>query len=319
MSLGISVNEAALPHVEELCVRADELGVLVEEVGGATLIDAGLEAAGGYQAGVIITRICLGGLGDAGLTYMPVRGLALPAVWVSTDQPALACLASQLAGWRINVDGYTAIGSGPARALAKKPKKLYQRLGYEDQAEIAIIVLESQKKPTASVLSFIAEACGVDVVNLYAVLVPTNSLAGLVQISGRVVETGIHKLETLGLDPARVRQGFGVAPIAPLHPSPEVCMGRSNDAILYGGTTHYVVSGDEELEDLVNKAPSTTSRDYGRPFIEIYEAAGRDFYKIDPGLFAPAQITVTSAETGKVYLAGGVNEEVLLRSFGLSK
>ncbi len=314
----VSVNEAALPHVEELSVRADELGVLVEDVGGATLIDAGLNARGGYQAGLIITRICLGGLGDAELTAMKIGEVTLPAIAVSTDQPAVATLASQLAGWRINVGGFRAIGSGPARALALKPKRVYEEIGYRDAADVAVIVLEADTKPSVDALSFISERCGVDMENLYAILVPTNSVAGLVQISGRVVETGVHKLEGLGLNPTRILHGFGVAPIAPLHRSSEVCMGRSNDAILYGGITHYTIEGeDEELMKLAAKAPSSTSKDYGRPFHQIYQEAGKDFYKIDPGLFAPAQISITNPETGSVYTSGGVNEEILLRSFGI--
>ncbi len=41
-------------------------------------------------------------------------------------------LGSQFAGWRIKDGDSIAIGSGPVRALALKPKDVYEEIGYKD-------------------------------------------------------------------------------------------------------------------------------------------------------------------------------------------
>ena len=93
-------------------------------------------------------------------------------------------------------------------------------------------------------------------------------------------------------------------------------MGRANDAILYGGIAHYFVNHNDDgfLEGLIKKAVSSASKNYGKPFSEIFEEAGRDFYKIDPQIFAPAMMTITNQRTGKTFTAGKINVKVLLKS-----
>jgi methenyltetrahydromethanopterin cyclohydrolase len=96
-------------------------------------------------------------------------------------------------------------------------------------------------------------------------------------------------------------------------------MGRTNDAILYAGRAHYDVASysDEELKQIVKKAPSLASKYYGQPFQQIFKEAGYDFYKIDPNLFAPAAVSVCNLDTGSVFEAGTTNVEILKRSMGL--
>ena len=144
-------------------------------------------------------------------------------------------------------------------------------------------------------------------------------MAGSVQISGRIVEAGVHKLTEIGLDPKMILSGCGQAPIAPIHPKSARSMGRTNDAILYGGITYYSVAfeDDARLKELVSKAPASASRDYGRPFYEIFKAADFDFYKIDPGLFAPAAFVVNNVKTGATHTAGKINPQVLKQTMGL--
>jgi methenyltetrahydromethanopterin cyclohydrolase len=243
----------------------------------------------------------------------------LPSIFVQTDHPAVATLGSQFAGWQIKSGKYSAIGSGPARALALKPKELYEKIKYKDKADVAVLVLETSKKPPDEMIQQISDQCKVAPKNLFLILVPTTSLAGSAQISGRIVETGLHKLMKLDLDPRAVRYAWGYAPIAPVHPKFDEAMGRTNDAIMYAGTACYIVSyeDDEKLERLVNKTPSSASKSYGRPFLEIFKEANYDFYKIDPNLFAPAVIVVNNMETGKTFTAGSLNMEVLKKSLGL--
>lgn len=316
----LSVNRAALSLVRKLCAKAESYGVIVEETtSGSTLVDAGIKARGGFLAGKTITEICLGGYGKAQIIPVKYGDFALPSISVQTNHPAVATLGSQFAGWQIKADKYSAIGSGPARALSLKPKELYKKINYRDEADLAILVLETSKRPPDEVIQQISRQCKVMPQNLSLILVPTASVAGSTQVSGRIAETGLHKLTKLGLDPQVVKYAWGCAPIVPVHPRFDEAMGRTNDAILYAGTAHYTVNyeDDKELERLVRKTPSSASKGYGRPFLEVFKEAGYDFYKIDPGLFAPAVIVVDNMRTGKIHRAGDLNVEVLKRSLGI--
>jgi len=316
----LSVNRTAWSLAKKLCDQAEEFGVIVKETkSGTTLIDAGIKAKGGLLAGGIITEICLGGLGRAEIFTSRYDDLELPSISVYTDHPAIATLGSQFAGWQTIVGDYFAMGSGPARALALKPKELYKKIGYEDEADVAVLVLETAKEPPDNVIAHISNQCRVTPNSLTLILVPTTTLAGSTQISGRVVETGLHKLTKLGLDPKSVTRGCGYAPIAPPHPDFAQAMGRTNDAILYAGVTCYTVSkgDDNKLKEMVNKAPSIASGSYGRPFLEIFKKANYDFYKVDPALFAPAVLVINNTKTGNTFRAGKVNTEILKQSMGL--
>lgn len=320
-TLNLSVNREAVKIVREICGNPGKYNVIVKRSGsGALIIDAGANAKGGFLVGKLITEICLGGLGGASLSSMKIGGVEFPSIMVYTDHPSVSTLGSQLAGWRIKVGEYMAIGSGPARALALKPKKIYNKIKYRDDAEEAVLVLETSKEPPEEAVKAISASCRVSPKKLFLILTPTASIAGLTQISGRVVETGVHKLAELGLEPSLISYAWGEAPILPVHPESVESMGRANDAILYGGTAHYIVSHEDDgrLKDLAEEAVSSSSRDYGKPFSEIFKAAGQDFYKVDPRIFAPAKIMITNERSGRTFVAGGINEEILLKSIGLS-
>jgi methenyltetrahydromethanopterin cyclohydrolase len=322
MNKPLSINRQAWKLLDRLIENPDFYGVKVEETAsGTTIVDAGVHVRGGFQAGKIITEICMGGCAKAYLTQQRYENLNLPSIQVYSDQPAIATLASQYAGWRINEEGYSAIGSGPARALAKKPRSIYEQIKYEDDSNKGIIVLETERHPPTKIRERLAEDCHISPKNLAVILTPTTSLAGATQISGRVVETGMHKLARLGLDPCTILHASGCAPIPPIHPKFAKAMARTNDAILYGGSSYYVVEheNDEHLEEIVKKAPSMSSKAYGRPFIEIFKEAKYDFYKIDLDLFAPAAIMVSNAKTGNTFQHGKIDTEALEESFGLKR
>jgi len=312
----LSINRLAFKLVEELLAEPDLYGVSVERLpSGSTVIDTGLKAHGGYEAGLMTTRVAMGGAGTASLGYADFEGVKLPTVVVSTDHPAVALFGAQLAGWRVKVEGYTADGSGPARALALKPKKVFRKIEYQDEADVAVLLLETERKPPDECAVFIAESCSVDPENVYLLLTSTTSMAGMVQISGRVVETGLFRLDVLGLDLKKVLYGVGYAPIMPVHVDWGKAMGRAEDALTYGGVTSYVVDEDEEvLKDLVEKAPSSNCKDYGKISYEIYKAVDFDFTQIDPALFAPAVVTMTSAKTGTTFTGGEINSEIIKSS-----
>mgnify|MGYP001098177927 CR=1 FL=1 len=317
----VSVNERTAKLVEWGIQHAEELGILTERhETGATIIDLGIKVRGGFSAGKFMTEACLGDLGKASITHMSYDGIVLPSVHVETDFPAIATLGAQFAGWQIKTSDYFAMGSGPARALALKPKELYQKIEYKDKSDKAVIVLEADKYPTKEALEYIAKECEIPLANLHVLVAPTTSMAGSVQISGRIVETGIHRLTEIGFDPRRILYGCGYAPIAPIHPKSAKAMGRTNDAIAYGGVTFYSVDfeDDEKLKELVHKAPSSTSKDYGKPFYEIFKAAEFDFYKIDPNIFAPAMFAVNNVKTGVTHTSGKVDGQLLKQTMGLA-
>jgi len=84
---------------------------------------------------------------------------------------------------------------------------------------------------------------------------------------------------------------------------------------LYGGQAHYTVNAEDgELAELVPKIPASASKDYGTPFSDIFKRYDGDFYKIDPLLFSPAEVCLTSVQSGKTYHAGRLNPEVLRAS-----
>jgi methenyltetrahydromethanopterin cyclohydrolase len=309
----LSINNLAYNLAQKLIENPDYYRVRVEQLpSGATVIDTGIEAHGGYEAGLMVTRIAMGGVGAAELGYGNFNGLKLPTVIISTDYPAIALFGSQLAGWRIKPEGYSADGSGPARALSLKPKEVYKKIEYQDKSDVAVLLMEAEKLPPDNAAYYIAERCNVEPENVYMVMTTTTSLAGMVQISGRVVETGLFRLDQLGLDPKKVLYGVGCAPVMPVHTDGGVAMGRAEDALTYGGVTNYVVDEPEDsLKEIAEMAPSSNCKDFGKTSYEIYKAVNFDFTQIDPALFAPAEITLTCAKTGVTFVHGEINNEII--------
>jgi methenyltetrahydromethanopterin cyclohydrolase len=221
--------------------------------------------------------------------------------------------------WQIKADKYFAMGSGPARVLARKTRELYEKIGFEEFSDIGVLVLESNKLPDEKVSALIAEKCGIDPADLRIAIAPTDSVAGLVQVSARVVETGLHKLFTMGFDINAIKSGWGRAPISPITGDATMCMGTSNDAIIYGGDTYYTLEYEnlEELQQYLKGMPSIASRDYGAPFYGTFKAAGFDFFKVDHNVFAPAKVVMNETRSRRTFVCGKVNPEVLAESFNL--
>ena len=316
----ISVNHYAGELVDRLVADQARLRIAVTEGElGETLVDAGAMAQGGIEAGLRIAEICMGGLGTVALTPFTANPHWPFHLTVRSTDPVLACLASQYAGWLLShgegADAFFALGSGPGRALAGK-EKIFQDIGYRDTANRAVLVLEGDKPPPAAIVEKVAQDCGIATDRLTFIYAPTRSLAGGVQVVSRVLEVALHKIHELKFPLSRVVDGLATAPLSPPHPDFVSAMGRTNDAIIYGGETHLFVSGPAaDARDLALALPSTNSRDYGRPFAEIFRAYKGDFYAIDPMLFSPASAIVTAVETGETFRAGGIARELLDAAF----
>jgi methenyltetrahydromethanopterin cyclohydrolase len=314
-----SVNRRAHPLVESLASDADALRLAVtRSAAGALVIDAGIAARGGIEAGRRIAEICLGGLGAVTLAAAPPDSASEILVTVHAADPVVACLGSQYAGWRLQEGKFFAMASGPGRAVAQK-EDLFAELGYWDDADHAAFVLEVDRMPPDALVERVAEACGLSADRLSFILTPTTSLAGSVQIAARSLEVALHKAHSVKFPLSRVVDGFGTAPLPPPAPDFVTAMGRTNDAILYGGAVALFVDGPEgEAAALADALPSSASRDYGRPFAEIFGDYGGDFYKIDPLLFSPGITEVTSLESGRCFRRGRRDAALLARSFGLA-
>ena len=317
--MAISVNKLAMKSVSELLNNPEEYRVKVEKLpSGATVIDTGLEALGGYLAGLRLTEICLGGLAQCWLTYQAYGDLEMPSIVVVTDHPAVSLLGCQLAGWMVKIGDFFAPSSGPARALALKPRKVLEKVGYKDDYSEAAIVMETTKKPTDEVAQQVARDCRVDPKNLYMLLTTTASMAGSVQVSGRVVETGLYNLEFLGLDPKKVVFASGCAPITPPHPDVGISTAKEEDALLYGGTASYVIEEEESiLKEMLSKASAAAWADYGKLSYEALKVVNFDWSKLDPSFFTIGKIAATCKTTGKNFSNGKVNPEALKRSIEL--
>ena len=313
---GLGLNERAWRIADAMVANAAALRVTARTLpGGARVIDAGIDAPGGYGAGRALAEICMGGLADVAYPPLLLGGDTWPGVRVWTDHPAVSCMASQYAGWAIQVGKYFAMGSGPLRAHARVEKELFAKLRYAERAERGVLVLETRAAPTDAVAAWVGQKAGLAPSQLTFVVAPTASLAGGVQIAARMLETGLHKRDTLGFDVTKVVSGMGTAPLPPVAKNDLRAIGRTNDCILYGGQARYTVNADDaELSALVPKIPAAASKDYGTPFYEIFKRYDGDFYKIDPLLFSPAEVWLTSVGSGKTYHAGQVNPDVLRAS-----
>ncbi|GAA0750080.1 methenyltetrahydromethanopterin cyclohydrolase [Ideonella azotifigens] len=317
-TLSLSVNDLTRPLVERLLASADALELSVARLdGGTCIVDAGIKTRGSVTAGLLIGEICMGGLGQVGLRSGAADGWP---TWVEvrSSQPVLACLASQYAGWSLAASKeqtggkkFFSLGSGPARALAAK-EALFAELGYRDQADTGVLVLEVDRPPPQVVIDKLLRDCKLQADALTLILTPTTSLAGTTQVVARVLEVALHKAHELGYALGNIVEGVATAPLPAPSPDGVVAMGRTNDAILYGGRVHLSVRGDDAAaRQLALQLPSRNSRDYGRSFADIFKEVEYDFYKIDGALFAPAEVWVSNLDSGNTWHAGALNMALL--------
>ncbi|MEX0777281.1 MAG: methenyltetrahydromethanopterin cyclohydrolase [Phycisphaeraceae bacterium] len=322
----VTLNARAMRVADELAGSADELGVTVGSAGKARLIDAGVKQTGSLQAGVMVARACLADLAHVCLVPGWIGDRPHIDVVVDVAKPVEACMASQYAGWQINLPGvppasgksYFAMGSGPMRAAYGK-EELFDDTGGRESPDSVVGVLETGKLPLAEVACYIAQRCRVDERHVTLIAARTASLVGSVQIAARSVETALHKLHALEFDLSRVVAGFGAAPLPPVAKDDMAAIGRTNDAVLYGARVTLMCTGDDEsLQTAGQQLPAGASRDYGQPFAQIFARYDHDFYKIDPLLFSPALITLQNITTGRSFTFGKVDAKVLAESFGFA-
>ena len=320
------LNAGALRLAEEILSRSAELGVACHTTAvGVRVIDCGVKAEGSVEAGVLLARAAMAGLGAVHVEQPGHPSEAFESVWpacewpivaVTSDAPLAACLAAQYAGWKVSTPHYFAMASGPIRAAIGR-EDLFDDIGMRERPDAAVGLLEASKLPPDDVCLMLAADAGVAADKLVLLVARTASIAGTLQVIARSLETALHKLHELHFDLRRIRKGSGRAPLAPVPKKDDlVAIGRTNDAILYGGHVVLEVTGDDA--SLIEVGPQMVSRasaDYGVPFCTLFEQAGRDFYALDPALFAPALVDLVNLDTGHRHRFGGIAPEIVRTSF----
>lgn len=321
----MSLNEAGHHIATPSVARAAEIGAASHDRAGVTVLDCGVREPGGIEAGLLMARAAMGGLGEVAVVTPGQATAAYGDLWpdcpwrcvtVASRAPVAACLAAQYAGWKVTAPKFFAMASGPIRAAIGR-EALFDTIGLRERPEVAVGLLETGKLPPDEVCSQLATAAGVAPAHLILLVARTASIAGGLQVVARSLETALHKLHDLHFDLGRIVAGRGIAPLPPVPDDDLVAIGRTNDAILYGGHVVLEVTGDDD--SLLDVGPRTVSRGssaYGEPFLELFARAGNDFYAVDPALFAPATVDFVNVETGRTHRFGGVAPEIVARSFG---
>src|SRR3954471_5753008 len=169
----LSLNERARELADRLVDDAEALRVAASTLSGGTrVVDCGSAVPGGLEAGRRFAEITMGGLGAGTFAPLALDGRWFPGLTVVTDHPALACLASQYAGWQIKRDGYFAMASGPGRALIRA-EDLYENLDVDEQASPAVLCLETRDEPPPEVAADVAERAGVAPAEVTLLFAPT--------------------------------------------------------------------------------------------------------------------------------------------------
>lgn len=315
----MSLNEKALRLADHMAATAAALRIAVTNTpNGARILDCGVAVEGGLQAGLAMARVCLAGQAEVALVPGSWDDLPVPLVQVHSDHPVLACMASQYAGWQVSVGKFFAMGSGPMRAAYGK-EELFENIPGREQTSATVGVLETHKLPGDEVTAYLAERLNLPPNKLTLLAAPASSQAGNVQVVARSLETALHKLHELKFNLGQIVSGYGTAPLPPVAADFLGAIGRTNDAILYGGqVVLWVRADDEQLAEIGPKVPSSASPDHGAPFADIFERYQRDFYRIDPLLFSPARIVFQNLKSGRCYVFGRIEREILRRSFGMA-
>lgn len=309
----MDLNLEAFSLVEEIANKQDFFKCQVHlRPSGARVFDCGAVAPGGIQLGIQLARICLSNLAEVSVSDQQSGGLLVSVV---TDHPVLACLGSQYAGWNLKGGSKSALASGPMRLLGSK-EKLLDELQLRRPSKHAVGVLEMSSAPPDEMCDVVVRECRVDPVNVAILFARTASLAGTVQIVARCLETALHKMHEIGMPLDVIVSGHGAAPLPPIAKNDLGAMGRTNDAILYGGeVTLWVRAEDTVIESFGPKIPSNSSAMFGGTFAELFQQAGGDFFKLDPLIFSPARIRFINLTSGKCFVFGELRSDIVNRSF----
>jgi methenyltetrahydromethanopterin cyclohydrolase len=298
-----------------LIERAWEYGLVVQTLPcGATLIDAGVDVLGSFEAGRILIEICHGGLANTSLGLTDIGGFLLPQVTVESFHPTISTYGLQ-ASYPLSADEPEVRLSGPIRLY------LDGEVAMENPAAIAVI--ESDHLLDDEVALALAARSNLPPQSLTLIVVPGCSVVGAVQIAGRVNESVIFTLEeSLKVDSRKVVQMIGQAPVCPVSRigSPEEKRPYPDDFIHYAGEVVFTLlaSPEDDLERLAHLLSFASTSIYGSLFHDVLAAADGIFEAI-PDLIhinKPAQVTIEDLSTGRAAHAGAKDVALLTALLG---
>ena len=316
----VSINKLATKVAKEIIENADRLGCKAYKMQcGVNVIDMGVKVKGSWEAGLLYTRATIGDLGNVKLGEFKLNEeYTFAAVDLYIDEPLIACLASQIAGWKLGMGDVATIGTGPARAQAQVDGDWYlAQTPYRDHNDEVVLCIQDIKLPAESIGKLVAKECKVAPENVYILVAPSNCIVGSMQVAARMCEQVCHKMFEKGFPVSKVVACRGNAPIAPIVKDEVKAMGRINDAILYGGETEFWVDAtDVEIAKVIHQLVSKTSSPYYKELFEkVFVDAGKDFFYVDHDFHSIAKITMHNINTGKAFSAGEIAYEVLEESF----
>lgn len=311
-----SINESVTPYIDELLSREEELDVRSYYLENqSTVIDCGVEARGSIGAGMLAASIAMGGLGKITLVPGIIDGFYIQFAQVWVDNPAVACLCSQMPGWKIKADDFNAAAFGPARAIAQKPKNIFTAIDYTDDSETAVVMLWSSKLPAAKDMEYIAKQCSTEPECVVALVARHNSVAGSVINSARAIEWTLSRLLQLGYDVREISSASSAVPLAPLVSDGQEYTIASLDSIAYYGMVSLY---SKAANDLFKSATSDTSKSYGKSFRALLKDAQGDLSRVDPAILAPARLMINGCD-GTLNAYGRLDPAMLMTSFGLKQ
>jgi len=304
----MNLNQKSCSILKKL-IEKEDIDVIEYNTNHGTifLIDFGIKNEFHEDVGEKIAKVCMGSLGSVKIDDNEIY-VKIP------KNPSIATMSCQMAGWSIKLNRINALGSGPARILAKKPSSIIERIGYYEKSDRALLILELETDVFPSVNVCRNILIETEANELYIPIFKTKSTTGLINIMARVVEMGIFRLYNLGYDINRIRYAEGKCIIP--EPDDDI-MFKSNDAIIYNGRVK--IEANEWDPELTERAVSSSSKFYGKSFREIFEQSGCDFYNINPDIFAPAVLEVEDISSGEVYRAGKCHSLIKRRIFNHKK
>ena len=318
----VSVNKLAMKIVRKIIKEKETLHVGVTTLeNGSTVIDMGVNYTGGYQAAKHLAEVTLGGLGYLQYGNFDLDGIELPQAEIYVDSPVIACLSCQLSGWplpELKTDNIVPLISGPIRTIVKEDK-FAKAFPYEDRSDEVAAALQGGLLPDVRLTDYLASKSGVTPDKVYVLSAATGSLAGMVNVVARTLETSLWRLHELGFNPEKVISAWGKAPIPPIAKDEYTSMIRSNTYVYYGGSVGLTVDCDDrEITDILTRitlSPETTEQ-YGIPFGKLLAEANGNIFEMTKFVHSVTKVIFYNVRSGNIFTYGNIDFEVLKKCLG---
>jgi methenyltetrahydromethanopterin cyclohydrolase len=314
-----SINDRSAEIIEKKVIpNADKLNIEIHRLNnGATVLDMGINAKGGWLAGKYFTEIGLGGLGELSFTKMKIGRYFMPALKISVDLPTIAEMSSHVAFWRVPWQGKNVNISGPIRSI-KRPDIFSQAVSYQDKwAKKIVAEIQTTEMPDEAFTSHLAEQAGYSPKDLYVIVAKTGTLVGAIQVGARNVEQTLPTLFDHGLKMDWIVQANGITPMVSVVDDELIAYGRVNDSLIYGQESNvYVNCEDEDIISILDRIPFYKNKDvFGIPFQDLFARSDNDWTKVSRDWDAPCKVNLFNIKTGHSFSTGRLSHEVLEKSF----